>query len=661
MFWNQRQLIHNGKYRIEKYLGGGGFALTYLATHTKLNRPVVIKTPNLNVQNDPDYPKYVQRFIKEGQILAKICADSHPNVVQVNDLFEENNRHCLVMQYIPGMSLWDLVRQQDKLPEIEAVRYIYQIGLALVEVHRKNLLHLDVTPLNIIINSESGSGKAVLIDFGIAADMSPPSTLSRSFGNRAFAPYELIRRGVRHPTVDIYCLAASLYYAITGKMPTNSLARKWEGEKLIPPQQIVSHVSKSCSDAIMWGMKLEAKSRPQSMQEWLNLLLLIIQSIEEENQYILSPHIDTVQLQKGILSQRKSSHQQLHKLHTTSRKYQLPKKSLKGDDLQIDLKLSFMEAVLGVEKPINMKHLATCKSCIGNGCDRCDRNGRISVTRIIKVTIPAGVYDSLCLRIPGEGNDGLYGGESGDLYFNISVEEDRELQRDDNLNILSEITITQSQAITGCELNIRTVDGFGILKLPAGIQNNKVVCIKNKGVPELGNPEIRGDQIVTVKVLGSSIRDESEIELKSEVEANYTKLLDLLKAQNWREADKETARLMLKVTNRKKEGWLDVESIKNFPLTDLHTIDRLWLKYSNEYFGFSIQKRIWLECGGKVDYETECRLGEAVGWRKDGNWLSYNNITFGLNASLGHLPWIGSLDLGCSLGEFFLGLWVEIK
>ena len=111
-------------------MGGGGFALTYLATHTKLDRPVVIKTPNFSVQNDPDYPKYVQRFIKEGRILAQICADSHPNIVQISDLFQDSNYPCLVMQYIPGMNLWNLVKQRGKLPESEAVKYIRQIGLA---------------------------------------------------------------------------------------------------------------------------------------------------------------------------------------------------------------------------------------------------------------------------------------------------------------------------------------------------------------------------------------------------------------------------------------------------------------------------------------------------------------------------------------------------
>ncbi|NJL62587.1 MAG: SUMF1/EgtB/PvdO family nonheme iron enzyme [Methylacidiphilales bacterium] len=272
MFWNQGQLIHNGKYRIERHLGGGGFAVTYLATHTNLNRLVVIKTPNIYVQNDPEYPKYVERFKKEGRMLAHICTESHPHIVQVIDLFEDDKRHCLVMQYIPGMSLWDLVRQQGKLSETIAVKYIHQIGLALVEVHRRNLLHLDVTPLNIMINSESGTGKAVLIDFGIAADMSPPSTLSMSFGNRAFAPYELIRKGVRHPTVDVYCLAASLYYAVTGEMPAKSFDRKYDDEPLISPQQLVSSLSQSCCDAILTGMALEAKERIQTIQQWLDYL-----------------------------------------------------------------------------------------------------------------------------------------------------------------------------------------------------------------------------------------------------------------------------------------------------------------------------------------------------------------------------------------------------
>jgi eukaryotic-like serine/threonine-protein kinase len=413
MFWQDGQLIYNGKYKIEKYLGGGGFALTYQAMHTKLNRRVVIKTPNISVQRDPDYPKYVERFKKEAQMLAMCCTDSHPHIVQVFDFFvEEDGRYCLEMQYIAGESLWEYVQRQGKLPETEAVKYIRQMGLALVDVHKKGVLHLDVTPPNIMLNFNSGipnSGKAVLIDFGIAGDMSPPSTLSRSFGNRVFAPYELTRKGIRHSTVDVYCLAGSLYYAITGQCPTNSFDRKYDQEELVPPKQLVSSLSDAVNEAILQGMALEAKDRPQTMEEWLNLL-------------------------------------------------------------------------------------------------------------------PT-----------------------------------------------SEANLT-------------------------------------------------------------------ELILASDVGVNYQNLENLLKAGQWKAADQETTRVMLKVAKREYQGWLNSESIENFPCTDLRTIDQLWVKYSNGHFGFSVQKRIWLECGGKVDYEMECLLGDRLGWRKNGDWLSKDEYNYSLDSSVGHLP-----------------------
>ncbi|MEH2233978.1 MAG: serine/threonine-protein kinase [Nostoc sp.] len=412
MFWQDGQLIYNGKYKIEKYLGGGGFALTYQAMHTKLNRRVVIKTPNISVQRDPDYPKYLERFKKEAQMLAKCCTDSHPHIVQVFDFFEEDGRYCLEMQYIAGESLWEYVQRQGKLPETEAIKYIRQMGLALVDVHKKGVLHLDVTPPNIMLNFNSGipnSGKAVLIDFGIAGDMSPPSTLSRSFGNKVFAPYELTRKGIRHPTVDVYCLAGSLYYAITGERPTNSFDRKYDQEELVPPKQLVPSLSDAVNEAILQGMALEAKDRPQTMEEWLNLL-------------------------------------------------------------------------------------------------------------------------------------------------------------------------------------------------------------------------------------SSSQANLTELILALHLKLYYQNLENLLKAKKWKEADEITTRIMLKVAKKEEQRSLDLESINNFPCTDLHTIDQLWVKYSNGHFGFSVQKRIWLECGGKVDYETECRLGDRVGWRKEKSWLLYDKYNFSLNAPLGHLP-----------------------
>ncbi|MFB2935670.1 GUN4 domain-containing protein [Aerosakkonemataceae cyanobacterium BLCC-F154] len=154
-----------------------------------------------------------------------------------------------------------------------------------------------------------------------------------------------------------------------------------------------------------------------------------------------------------------------------------------------------------------------------------------------------------------------------------------------------------------------------------------------------------------------------EDDLSSEKGVDYQKLRDLLKAVNWREADLETARVMLKVAGRQKEGWLDEEHIENFPCTDLRTIDRLWVKYSNGKFGFSVQKRIWESVGGKTvewDYEIAKKFGDRVGWymnEKD-DWKWYTGLTFSLNASSGHLPfaWIGVHGIWSGFSVIDIGL-----
>jgi serine/threonine-protein kinase len=141
-----------------------------------------------------------------------------------------------------------------------------------------------------------------------------------------------------------------------------------------------------------------------------------------------------------------------------------------------------------------------------------------------------------------------------------------------------------------------------------------------------------------------------ELERSSDVEVDYSNLENLLKANKWREADEETARLMLKVAGTEKQGWLNVEDIGNFPCTDLRTINQLWVKHSHGHFGFSVQKRIWLECGGKVDYETQCMLGDRVGWRKNGTWVTHRELDFSLNAPRAHFP---TLQWGVDTGGRF--------
>jgi len=131
-----------------------------------------------------------------------------------------------------------------------------------------------------------------------------------------------------------------------------------------------------------------------------------------------------------------------------------------------------------------------------------------------------------------------------------------------------------------------------------------------------------------------------EIELKSAKGIDYRKLEDLLKRQQWKQADEETANVMLQVANRTEEIWLRESDIDNFPCEDLRTIDQLWVKYSGGRFGFSVQAKIYRELGGTQQYNERVwnAFGDRVGWRVNNSWIYNFDVTFDLKAPLGHLP-----------------------
>lgn len=128
---------------------------------------------------------------------------------------------------------------------------------------------------------------------------------------------------------------------------------------------------------------------------------------------------------------------------------------------------------------------------------------------------------------------------------------------------------------------------------------------------------------------------------------DYSELESFLKAGRWKEADQETINLMLRIANQKEENWVDNESVQNFiktfPCDAFHQIDRLWVNSSGGKFGFSVQKRIYIEnCGGKPDgqYDGNARLclADAVGWRMNNEWINYSKVSFNTDAKEGHLP-----------------------
>ncbi|WP_427161675.1 GUN4 domain-containing protein [Aliinostoc sp. HNIBRCY26] len=162
--------------------------------------------------------------------------------------------------------------------------------------------------------------------------------------------------------------------------------------------------------------------------------------------------------------------------------------------------------------------------------------------------------------------------------------------------------------------------------------------ILNKIGEDLNNIEQKLDLII-----GARIEDKIFSEkITPEKIIAYTKLRDLLIDSNWKEADRETYKVMNECIGG---NWSD-QNLFNFPVTDITTINDLWLQYSNYRFGFSVQKKIYLEVGGKPkEYKQDAwrRLSESVGWRVDGVWIQYHQINFDISATKGHLPaWMGN-------------------
>lgn len=221
---------------------------------------------------------------------------------------------------------------------------------------------------------------------------------------------------------------------------------------------------------------------------------------------------------------------------------------VKGEDLRLDLKLEFREAIFGGKKEIRIPHQETCVVCSGSGakpgtssrtcptcsgsgqvrratrtpfgsftqvsacptcngegqiieekCDACGGAGRKQETKKLEISIPAGVDNGTRLRVSKEGDAGLRGGVPGDLYVYLFIEEDAEFRRE-GISVLSELKISYLQAILGSNLEVNTVDGPQELTIPPGIQPGTVLTLEEHGVPILGNPVKRGDHLITIAI-----------------------------------------------------------------------------------------------------------------------------------------------------------------
>jgi WD40 repeat protein/tRNA A-37 threonylcarbamoyl transferase component Bud32 len=271
MVWNPGQQLFGGRYIIVGKIGEGGIGMTYLARNEQKELRV-IKTLREELLNKaawrPHQAKLKQDFRDEAIRLA-VCR--HPYIVQIENIFDEDNLPCIVMEYIEGEDLSSRVRRLGVLSETEALLYIRQVGDALKVIHSKGLLHRDIKPRNIMIRADRN--EAVLIDFGIAREFIPNAVQRHTvYRTPGFAPpeqYEL--EAPRGEYIDVYALAATLYNILTGILPRNAVDISPENP-LESPQQYNPNISNRVNEAILRGMDLQPHHRPQSVQQWLDLL-----------------------------------------------------------------------------------------------------------------------------------------------------------------------------------------------------------------------------------------------------------------------------------------------------------------------------------------------------------------------------------------------------
>jgi eukaryotic-like serine/threonine-protein kinase len=151
--WQANQTIKDDRFLILAILGGGGFGVAYHAEDRKEHRQVVIKTLNQRQQNQADFAEQQEKFMNEAM---RLKGFTHPHIVEVDELIQVDGLLGMVMEYIDGQELAEYVEDKGKLTESQSLKYIEQVGEALIYIHEKGFLHRDIKPHNIMLRAGTG-------------------------------------------------------------------------------------------------------------------------------------------------------------------------------------------------------------------------------------------------------------------------------------------------------------------------------------------------------------------------------------------------------------------------------------------------------------------------------------------------------------------------
>ncbi|MHA7963641.1 Stk1 family PASTA domain-containing Ser/Thr kinase [Paenibacillus sp. CAU 1782] len=256
-----------GRYEILSRVGGGGMALVYKAHDVLLNRNVAVKVLRQQFVNDEEF---IRRFRREAQSAAAL---SHPNVVSIYDVGQENDTHYIVMEYVEGNNLNEIIQERAPLQVQEAVRIAAQICDALEHAHHNHIIHRDIKPHNILIGN---NGRVKVTDFGIARAVTS-STITHTgsvVGSVHYFSPEHAKGINTGEKSDLYSLGIVIYQMLTAKLPflgesPISVALKHLQESFEDPRRVNPHIPQSVENIILKAMRKNPAERYATARDML--------------------------------------------------------------------------------------------------------------------------------------------------------------------------------------------------------------------------------------------------------------------------------------------------------------------------------------------------------------------------------------------------------
>lgn len=275
-----RTILHD-QYLIGRALGDGGFGITYLSYDMGLESRLAIKEymPNgvagrsggesrvipYTEQTKQEFEWGLDRFLEEARVLKKFS--NHPGIVAVDTVFKDNGTAYLVMEFLDGVTFEEfLARRGGRITFETAMRVALPAMDALAAVHAEGILHRDISPDNIYLTR---AGKVKLIDFGAARNALGQKSRNLSIIlKEGYAPEEQYRAsGIQGPWTDVYAMAATLYHAVTGRIPQPALDRQAH-DNLQWPSQLQIQIEPRIEAALMKALSIKASDRFQSMEDF---------------------------------------------------------------------------------------------------------------------------------------------------------------------------------------------------------------------------------------------------------------------------------------------------------------------------------------------------------------------------------------------------------